>query len=98
MGEGELQEGVSGEGSWIVCQLSQNFSTDKARPQTDFHFQLLETAEKRGFVDFVICTNDQTICCNNNRRLTQSAKNITKLYSDYIHNGIRQKPGRLVVF
>lgn len=49
----------------------------KAKLQKYFNFQLFKTAEKRGLVDF-ICTNNQAICCSNNHRLTQSAKNIKR--------------------
>lgn len=50
----------------------------------------VKAAEKRGFVDFIICTHNQAVCCKNNPRLTQPVKNTTKSYSNYSYNGARQ--------
>lgn len=90
----ELQEGVSGEGDRLIRQPCYTSITDKARLQKHFNLQLFKTAEKRGFVSFIIRTDGEAICCNNNHRLTQSAKNTTKLHSNYIHNGISKKENR----
>lgn len=84
------------EGSARLSALTQFYY--RASLQKHLKSQLVKAAEKRGFVDFIISADNQAICCKNNPRLTQTVKNTTELYSNYRHNGGRQKTSRLLVF